>query len=75
MAIPDNAMKPTAADIEKGMSRNTKNNTPPVNAKGTPVKIIMASLNEPNARINKPIIITNVMGTTRVKRFEADWSF
>ena len=33
-------MKPTAAEIENGMSRTIKANIPPVNASGTPVNII-----------------------------------
>ena len=38
-AIPDKAMKPTAADIDNGISRYIKASTPPVNANGTPLKI------------------------------------
>ena len=47
--MPDNAMKPTAAEIEKSIPRANKSKTPPTSAKGTPVNTIAASLAEPNA--------------------------
>ena len=50
IAIPDSAMKPTAAEIENGIPLRTKANIPPVKARGIPVKIIIESLKEPNAR-------------------------
>ncbi len=68
-------MKPTAAEIENGMSRTIKANIPPVNASGTPVNIINESFNEPNASNSKPIIKTNVTGTTMLNLCEADCSF
>ena len=37
IAIPDKAMKPIAAVIEKGMPRSHSARTPPVTAKGMPV--------------------------------------
>ena len=64
IAMPDSAIKPTAADIEKGISLSIKANIPPVNARGTPVKIIIESLNEPKANNNNPIINPRVTGTT-----------
>ena len=33
--MPDRAMKPTAAEIENGISRSTKASTPPMHANGT----------------------------------------
>ena len=37
-AMPERAMKPTAAEMEKGHPRRANAATPPVKAKGTPVK-------------------------------------
>ena len=67
-ATPDKAIKPTPAEIDKGMSRNHKENTPPVRASGTPLKIIKASLIEPNAITNKATMIASVTGTTIARR-------
>ena len=43
-ATPESAMKPTAAEIENGMSRSQSATTPPVSASGTPVKTSSASV-------------------------------
>ena len=75
MAIPDRAIKPTAAEIEKGMSRNISAKIPPVRASGTPVKMIMASLKEPSANNRILTIITSVAGTTMLNLCVADCSF
>jgi len=48
-AMPERAMKPTAAEIEKSMPRRNSNRTPPTSAKGTPVNTIAASRTDPNA--------------------------
>ena len=48
-AIPDNAMKPTPAEIDSGIPRRSSANTPPVSASGTPVNTINVSLAEPKA--------------------------
>ena len=72
IAMPDNAIKPTAAEIEKGISRINKAKIPPVNAKGTPVKMIIESLKEPSAKNNKPMIMISVIGTTIDSLLEAD---
>ena len=37
-ATPERAMKPMAAEIENGMSRSQRANTPPTQPKGTPLK-------------------------------------
>ena len=42
-ATPDRAMKPTAAEIENGMSRSHRAKMPPTQANGTPVKTRSAS--------------------------------
>ena len=42
-ATPDKAIKPTPAEIERGISLIQSASTPPVKASGTPVKIINAS--------------------------------
>ncbi len=40
---PESVMKPTAAEIEIGISRSHRPKTPPAHAKGTLEKINMAS--------------------------------
>src|SRR5690606_17092254 len=45
-ATPESAIKPTPAEIDSGMPRSHRDNTPPVSASGTPVKIIKAPFNE-----------------------------
>ncbi len=67
-AIPDSAINPTDADMDKGISLNQRDITPPVNAKGIPVKIINASRIEPNAITSIVKITNNVTGTTIVNR-------
>ena len=42
-AMPDSAMNPIAAEIDKGMPRTHRANTPPVKASGTHVRIMSAS--------------------------------
>ena len=63
-AIPERAINPTAAEIERGMSLNHKANTPPVSAKGTPLNMIRASFIELNAMTSSVKITNNVAGTT-----------
>ena len=48
-AIPDRAMNPTAAEIEKGIPLRNSARTPPTSASGTPVNTIAASRTLPNA--------------------------
>ena len=43
-ATPDRATKPTAAEIEKGMSRIQRARIPPTQANGTPVNTRKASI-------------------------------
>ena len=73
--MPDKAIKPMAAEIEKGISRINKNKIPPVNAKGTPENMIIVSLIEPSAKNKIPTISNKVNGTISVKRSAADSSF
>ncbi len=47
--MPDSAIKPTAAEIEKSIPRANNSSTPPTNANGTPVNTIAASRADPNA--------------------------
>ena len=71
-AIPDRAIKPTAAEIENGMPRNSSANTPPVSARGTPEKMAAASLIDRTAITNNPKMRHRVSGTTTAKRFAAN---
>jgi hypothetical protein len=73
-ATPDSAMKPTAAEMDKGMSRNHSANTPPVRANGIPEKMIAASRTDLSAKNNSIAITTRVSGTTTASRREADSS-
>ena len=43
-ATPDMAMKPMAAEMEKGMSRSQSARMPPTQPSGTPVKTRRASM-------------------------------
>ena len=51
-ATPESAMKPTAAEIEKGIPRNHNAAIPPVSARGTALKTSRASRGEPSAPNN-----------------------
>ena len=73
-ATPDRAMKPTPAEMDSGIPRNASASTPPVNASGTPLNTITASLAEPKAMNSSPKIITSVTGTTMARRWLAEIS-
>ncbi len=73
-ATPDSAMKPTAAEIDSGISRSANANIPPVSPKGTPVNMTSALLSELNALYSRPIINSSANGTTKLNRWEADCS-
>ena len=49
-ATPESAMKPTAAEIEKGMPRSHSRMTPPVSASGTAVALKAAAQSGPWTR-------------------------
>ena len=67
-ATPERAMKPTAAEIENGMSRSHKATMPPVSASGTPVKTSSAYLTELKALNSSRKIRKKQSGTTRLRR-------
>ncbi|MNV81722.1 hypothetical protein D3C71_1754020 [compost metagenome] len=73
-ATPDNAMKPTPAEIDKGMPRAANASTPPVSASGTPLNTMAASRAEPNAQNSSAKINNNVTGTTTARRWLAEIS-
>ena len=57
-------MKPIPAVIENGMWRAASANTPPVNARGTPVKTTSASRTAPKARTRSKSTSASAIGTT-----------
>ncbi len=67
-ATPESAIKPTPAEIEKGIPRNASAATPPVSARGTPLKTINASRMEPKAMKSSPKMTASVTGTTTASR-------
>ena len=71
-ATPDNAMKPTPAEIDSGMPRSARATTPPVSANGTPLNTMAASFAEPNAQNNSAKMMASVTGTTTANRWLAD---
>jgi hypothetical protein len=70
-ATPLNAIKPTPAEIDKGIPRSQRARMPPVRASGTPVKISKASVTVPKARNRSTKIRSNATGTTTVSRLVA----
>ena len=72
---PDSAMKPTAAEIDSGMSRSHSASTPPVNANGIPVNTSSPSFRLPNIANNSTKTRNKAAGTTSCKRFDADCRF
>ncbi|MCY1188667.1 hypothetical protein D9M73_298020 [compost metagenome] len=73
-ATPDSAIKPTPAEIDSGISRNHSASTPPVSAKGIPVKTSMPSLRLLNIRNNSVMTSSSATGTTTCSRLAADCS-
>ncbi|MPM79153.1 hypothetical protein SDC9_126186 [bioreactor metagenome] len=71
-ATPDNAMNPTPAEMDKGMSRNHSAATPPVKASGTPEKTSNASLAVPKVMNSSAKISRSETGTTICNRFVAE---
>lgn len=71
-ATPDNAMKPTPAEMDNGIPRIHNAKTPPVNASGIPVKTNRASLKFLKVENNSRNTIIKVRGTTNSNRFVAD---
>ncbi len=73
-ATPESAMKPTAEEIDSGMPRSASATTPPVSAKGTPLKTMAASFADPNATNRSAKMIPSVTGTTTARRWLAEIS-
>ena len=73
-ATPDRAMKPIPALIESGVARSNRAATPPVSAKGTPLKTRAASANDPRLMKSSRKISSRAIGTTIVSRLVADTS-
>ena len=68
-------MKPTAAEIDRGMSRSHSAKMPPVSANGMPVKTSKPSLTLPNMANNSRKTSSSDTGTTICKRCVADCRF
>ncbi len=67
-ATPDKAMKPTAAEIEKGMSRSQSETMPPVRPSGTHVNTSSAYLTLLNVLNRSRKMRKKQTGTTMVRR-------
>ena len=70
-ATPKSAMKPTPAEMLKGMPRSSSANTPPTAASGTPVNTSSACLTEPNVVKSSRKIRRSDSGTTISRRARA----
>ncbi len=70
-AIPNKAIKPTPAEILKGISLIYNNKTPPTADKGIALYMIIASLNESKAKYSIKKIRTNAIGTAIISLFIA----
>jgi hypothetical protein len=70
-ATPERAIKPTPAEIERGIFRSQSATIPPVKAKGTPVKTSRPSLKLPKVLYRKRKMSSRAIGTTMVRRFAA----
>ena len=71
-ATPDNAMNPTAAEIDNGIPRIHKEKTPPVKAKGIPVNTKKEFLMEPKAANSSKKISKREAGMTSHNRLAAE---
>ena len=74
-ATPESAMKPTAAEIDIGMSRSQSARMPPVKANGMPVKTSRPSLTLPNIANSSTKTSSRDTGTTICRRCVADCKF
>ena len=70
-AIPNKAIKPTAADTLRLIPVANKIKIPPIIAKGTFIKISRAFLIDINAQNSKTKINPKLIGTITAKRFIA----
>ena len=73
-ATPESAMKPTAAEMESGISLSHSAAMPPVSASGTPEKTSKASFTLPNVMKSNNRIRNSVIGITNWSRLVADRS-
>ena len=71
-ATPDSAMKPTAAEMDIGISRNQSAKMPPVRANGIPVKTSRPSLTLLNITKSSVNTRNSASGTTTRRRWVAD---
>ncbi len=71
-ATPDKAIKPTAAEMDSGMSRSHKETRPPVSANGMPLNTSKPSLKLPNIMNSKVNTSNSATGTTISNRRVAD---
>ncbi len=74
-ATPDSAMKPTAAEMDSGMSRSHSARMPPVSANGMPVKTTSPSRTLPNMANSSTKTMSSATGTTICRRRVADSRF
>ncbi|MNT74242.1 hypothetical protein D3C72_2130470 [compost metagenome] len=75
VATPDTAMKPTAAETEKGIPLSSRASAPPTRAKGTQAKTSPASVTEPSAMNSSTPIRTKTMGMTSPSLCSARFRF
>ena len=74
-ATPNKAIKPTPADILKGIPLINKANTPPIAAKGMAENMSKVSVKEPNVMNNRARIIKSAIGTIIINRCFASIRF
>ena len=67
-AMPESAMKPTAALMVKGIPRAHSAKMPPVTASGTHTKISAACRTEPKLRNSSTKMKASASGTTIIRR-------
>ena len=70
-AIPDSAMNPIAAEIERGMPREARAMIPPTQANGTFMKMMSGGRAFRKAAKRTARINTMTTGTTRASRRDA----
>ena len=67
-AMPERAMKPTAAEMETGMPRRARTIIPPTEAKGTFMKMSSAGLSLRKAKSSTATMRASTAGMTRARR-------
>ena len=70
-ATPNRAIKPTPAEMLKGMSRSHSANTPPIMESGTAVEIIKAYFRRSKVKKSKAKINNKATGTATFRRWRA----